>query len=157
MFRLKGGKISTLDKKYYTFHSIFDNPKNSNSFSSYLLLKNKYKEIDIDYKEHKYFIKLFQENPSDARKLLKQIVFDRNIKYYGELTCVICKNNNLVLPENIDNDCLPNNTATIEHTNPLSENGYKYATIFLECTCMKCNNDRGILPLVKIGKHSFIY
>lgn len=142
----------TYDKIYYI-------PENTKSRASYLLLKRKMRSKDVDYIYHNRIINILKSRGNRIFHLIKMKVFTEVAFHYDSLTCTICQRNDLVIPspDNVLDDVLEDHHATIEHIEPVSLGGLRYAIRNMTCTCNKCNQDRKVKPLTKIGEHHYSY
>ena len=86
-------------------------------------------------------------------------VFSAVAFHYNTLTCTICQRKDLIIPDddNVIDGLMLDHHATIEHIEPVSLGGLRYAIKNMTCTCNKCNQDRKTSPLTKIGEHHYSY
>jgi hypothetical protein len=148
-----GSKMTrTYDKIYYI-------PEDTKSRASYLLLKRKLRSIDSDYIYHNRIINILKSRGGRIFHLIKMKVFSEVSSHYKTLTCTICQREDLIIPNdvNVIDGLLLDNHATIEHIEPVSLGGLRYAIRNMTCTCNKCNQDRKVSPLRKIGEHHYTY
>ncbi len=94
------------------------------SFLSYIMLKNDYKLLDIDYiKEREVKSEIKKGNYINMG--IRKAFFKKVKRKFGRLKCQVCNNDNLIEKAQGKEKKSPN-LATIEHVIPISEGGLKY-------------------------------
>lgn len=146
-------------KRTRTYDSIHYIPDDTKSRASYLLLKRKIRKQDSDYIYHNRIINILKSRGNRIFHLIKMKVFAEVSFHYNSLTCTICQRNDLIIPDdnNVIDGVMLDHHATIEHIEPVSLGGLRYAIKNMTCTCNKCNQDRKTSPLTKIGEHYYSY
>lgn len=117
-------------------HLLYVEDPHIKSYASYILLKNRLKNLD--------------DEPTWAIELKKYLKFREEFlnesKIDGKLICVYCQRDDLVeghhefKNKNLNNN-IPN-LATIDHIIPISKGGSKYDKSNCCISCKKCNQKK---------------
>lgn len=123
-----------ISKNFRVFHNIMDMPSSARSYSSFLLLREHYRDLDIDFNQENDWRYLFIVRRHWLRK--------RKKLHNGHWVCHYC--NKPVYHQSERNkrtnrkDCI-----TVDHKIPASQcNDILDTKNFLE-SCYKCNHEKG--------------
>lgn len=114
-------------------HTIYGEPK-SGSLADYILLKEYYKNNDVDY---------ILENVGWKIKLFHHwnFLIRRMHQCNGNLICVYCGKQNLII-QAVGRHVPKNIMATVDHFNPKAKGGEHYDEDNMVVSCSKCNGKK---------------
>ena len=127
----------------------------AHSSVQYKKLKDYFRELDIDYSENQRKRNLVIEGKLHPSILHR--IFLRKKEQEGKLQCVYCQKQLKRYIFERKTKVFPADAATIDHFVAVHNGGLKYHYSNFVVACIKCNNDKGILPAFKISEDKSIF